>query len=363
VTADQRWAGLFWLGLLLLFFLFIWLLSSIILPFVAGMAIAYFLHPVVDRLGRWGVPRGGAATLVLLLFVLALVLIAMLIWPLLELQTSELANRLPSLVARGQKQLDALLQETRERLAPEDVARLRDMLGAWAASALAWAADVAKGLLTSGRALVNVLWLVFVTPIVAFFLLRDWPRITARVDSWLPRPYAATIREQARLVDATLAGFIHGQVLVSLSLTVYYTLMLTIARLEFALVIGVLVGVLSFIPFVGVSICFILTMGLALLQFGSSWTSVGFVFIIFVVGQTIEGNVLSPKLVGERINLHPVWIIFALLAFGTLFGLLGVLLALPAAAVVGVLVRFALSRYLASPLYDPAANRPPAERR
>jgi predicted PurR-regulated permease PerM len=201
---------------------------------------------------------------------------------------------------------------------------------------------------------------VFITPIVAFFLLRDWPRIVAGVDSWLPRHHLGTIREQARLVDLTLAGFMRGQLLVCLGTGIYYAVALTVIHLDFGLIIGILAGILTFIPYVGFATGFVLAMGLALLQFGT-FSGMLWVFAVFAIGQVLEGNVLSPKLVGERVHLHPVWVIFALLAFGSVLGFVGVLIALPAAAVTGVLVRFALGRYLASPLYDPA-NRPPPER-
>jgi predicted PurR-regulated permease PerM len=353
MTTEHRWSTAFWLSGLALLLLMLWLLSPILLPFVVSMAIAYFLNPIVDRLEHWRIPRGLATALVLLLFLLAIVLIIKLLLPLLEVQIDRLKSNAPALVNQGNAELQQLIEVVQKRLSPEDIAHLRDMAGSWAASVVATAARVAEGLLTSGLAIANILELLLITPIVAFFLLRDWEKIVARIETWLPRQHAATIREQARLVDETLAGFIHGQLLVSLSLTLYYAILLSIARLDFALIVALLAGILSVIPFVGVTICFILTMGLALLQFGSDFTHVGIIFLIFVIGQTVESNVLSPKLVGDRINLHPVWVIFALLAFGTLFGFLGVLLALPAAAVIGVLVRFALGRYLASPLYDP----------
>jgi predicted PurR-regulated permease PerM len=357
-TAPGRQAA-FWLAALATALFLLYLLSGILLPFVAGFAIAYFLDPAVDRLERWGVPRGTATGVVLLLFALFLVTVAMLVLPLLQLQAAELAGRLPAVLAQGRDRLERLAQLAQERLSPEDLARLRDMAGAWAGSVLAWSAQFVEALLTRSLRLANLLSLVFVTPVVAFFLLRDWDRLVAHLDSWLPRQHVAAIREQARLVDATLAGYVHGQLLVALVLGSYYALALSIAGLDFAIVLGVLIGILSFIPYVGAATGFVLALGLALLQL-RSWTAVALVVGIFIAGQAVESNVLSPKLVGERVNLHPVWVIFALLAFGALFGFVGVLLALPAAAVTGVLVRFALARYLASPLYDPA-NRPPGQ--
>lgn len=360
MTGEQRWSAIFWLGVLALFFLALWLLSPILLPFVVGAGVAYFLNPVVDRLEQWRAPRSIATALVLVLFLLVIVLVVKLLLPLVEAQINEINAQVPDLVAKGNAEFQQLIQLAQERLSPDDVARLREMAGGWATSVVGAAARFAQELLASGLALANLLELLLITPIVAFLLLRDWEKIVAQVDGWLPRQYAATIREQVLLVDETLAGFIHGQFLVSLSLAIYYAILLSVAHLKFALIIGLLAGILSVIPFVGVAICFILTMGMALVQFGSDFKSVGIVFLIFVIGQTVESNILSPKLVGERVNLHPVWVIFALLAFGTLFGFLGVLLALPAAAVIGVVVRFALSRYLASSLYDPT-NRLPSD--
>jgi predicted PurR-regulated permease PerM len=338
--------------------LLVYLLSAILLPFVAGSAIAYFLDPVVRWLERRRVPRTIATVLVLALFAAAVVLILALLVPLVQIQAAQLARRVPSLVADARQRLDQLMQLAQQQLAPEDVAKLRDALGSSIGDLAGWVARLIQGLLTGGLALANLLSLVFVTPVVAFFLLRDWERIVSRVDSWLPRAELATIREQARLVDATLAGFVRGQLLVCLCVGIYYAAALSLVRLDFGLIIGTLAGILTFIPYVGFATGFTLALSLALIQFG---TSSGLLKVIgvFALGQVLESNVLGPKLVGERIHLHPVWVIFALLAFGSVFGFLGVLLALPAAAVIGVLMRFALGRYLVSPLYDPANRRAP----
>jgi len=355
--ATQHRYALFWLGVLAFLLLALYLLSSILLPFVAGAAIAYFLNPAVDRLVGWGVPRGLAAGVVLLLFIAGLVLLLMLLVPLLQVQAVELARRAPALVEFGRAQIQRLTEFAQQTLTPEDLARVREMAGSWAGAALGWAARILQEVLTSGIALANVLSLVFITPIVAFFLLRDWGRLVTRIDGWLPRHQAATIREQARLIDRTLAGFVHGQFLVGFILAVYYGIALTIAGVNFAVIIGILIGVLSFIPYLGVALGLVLALGSGLAQFGLSPILL-VILGIFAAGHAVEINFLSPKLVGKRVNLHPVWVIFALLAFGTLFGVVGLLLALPAAAVTGVLVRFALGRYLASPLYDPDTRRP-----
>lgn len=357
MTTGQRQQLVFWLGALVVFFVLVELLSSMLLPFVAGSSIAYFLDPAVRRLERWRVPRTLGTVLVLLIFVMAVLLVLALLVPLLQLQTAELVRRVPNLVAEARAKFEQLMQLAQQQLAPDDIARLRDMLSSGVSELASWLARLLQGLLTSGLALANLLSLIFVTPIVSFFLLRDWDRIVARVDSWLPRDHLETIREQARLVDATLAGFMRGQLLVCLGVGVYYAAALSLIHLEFGLIIGILAGILTFIPYVGFATGFVMALGLALLQF-STLQGLLWVVGVFALGQVLESNILAPKLVGERVHLHPVWVIFALLAFGTMFGFLGVLLALPAAAVIGVLVRFALGRYLASPLYDPANRRP-----
>jgi len=346
----------FWLAGFACFFLLLWLLSAILLPFVAGFAIAYFLDPLAERLVRIKVPRGLASLIVLLWFFLILVLIFLLLVPILQNQVLEFVGNTPQLIAAARREAESLMQMAQERLSPEDLAKLRDAVGGKIADVFAWFGSVLRDLLTRGLALANLLSLIFVTPVVAFFLLRDWDRIVRRVDSWLPREYAETIRGQARLIDETLAGFLRGQLSVCVALAVYYALGLSLLGLNFGLIIGLLIGLLAFIPYIGGIFGFALSMLLALTQF-REWHSIFYVLLLFVAGWTIEGYVLTPKLVGERVHLHPVWVIFALLAFGSLFGILGVLIAVPMAAIMGVLVRFGLSQYLASPFYDPARAR------
>jgi len=355
LTAVQRntW---FWVAGFLLFFLGLWLLSAILLPFVAGIAIAYFLDPLVNRLAQLRMPRGLAAFVVLTLFLTLLVLVIMLVVPILEAQVLDLAARLPSLLAAARREAEDLMQMAQQRLSPEDFAKLREAVGGKLADMFAVLGSVFRDVVTRGLALANLLSLVFVTPVVSFFLLRDWDRILVRLDGWLPRAQAATIREQALRIDEILSAYLRGQLSVCVVLGIYYAVGLTLLGLNFGSVIGLLVGVLAFIPYVGFAIGFVLALLLALTQF-SDQHHVLYVVALFVAGMTIEGNLLTPKLVGERVHLHPVWVVFALLSFGTLFGLLGVLIAVPMAAMIGVLVRFALSRYLASPLYDPAKAR------
>ena len=342
---------LFWLGLLLLVIVALGLVQSILMPFATGLAIAYILAPGVSGIERLGVRRSLASFVVLALFMVGLALVLVILVPLIQGQIVQLITRVPNLVRALQDQLGRLILLLQEHLPAEDVTKVRDVIGAKLAEAMTWLAGLVQGIVTSSLAILNILSLVIVTPIVAFFLLRDWEKIVAQVDSYLPRQSLETVRGEARQVSDTLVGFIHGQALVCLVLAAYYATALTLAGLASGLALGLLIGVLAIIPFLGVTTGFILAVGLAANQYGT-WTEILTVCGIFAVGQLVEGNVLTPKLVGDRIHLHPVWVIFALFAGGTLFGFIGVLIAVPAAAVIGVLARFALASYRRSSLYD-----------
>jgi len=358
VTTASR-QTVFWLVGFALFFLAIWLLSGILLPFAAGSTIAYFLDPPVRHLVRFRVPRGLAAFIVLLLFLLVIVLLIVLILPIIESQTFELVRRLPAFVNDIRADVETLIARLQQQLSPEDVDKLRQAIGERLGDLATWIGSVLRNLLTGGIALANLLSLIFVTPVVAFFLLRDWPKILGRIDSWLPREHAETIRAQARLIDQRLAGFLRGQLTLCLALAVYYAMALTLVGLDFGVVIGLLIGFLAFLPYIGAAIGFTLSMLLAMTEF-PDWHHVLYTALVFFIGWFIEGNFLVPRLVGPQVHLHPVSVIFALLAFGSLFGILGVVIAVPMAAIIGVLVRFALAQYLASPVYDPANVKPMA---
>jgi predicted PurR-regulated permease PerM len=342
---------LFWLGLLLLVIVALGLVQSILMPFAAGFAIAYILAPGVTRLEGWGVRRSLASLFVIALFVFGLALILVILVPLIQGQIVQLITRVPNLVRALQDRLGQLILLLQEHLPAEDVSKLRDLLGAKLAEAVTWLASLVQGMITSSLAILNIVSLVVVTPIVTFFLLRDWEKMVAQIDSYLPRQSLETVRGQVRIVSDTLVGFIHGQALICLILAVYYGIALTLAGLASGLALGLLIGVLAIIPMLGVTTGFILGIGLAANQYGT-WTEILVVCGIFAVGQLAEANILTPKLLGDRIHLHPVWVIFALFAGGTLYGFVGVLVAVPAAAVIGVLARFALSSYRRSSLYD-----------
>ncbi len=332
------------------FVLFVLLFQKILLPFVAGMAIAYFLDPATDRLQALHLPRSLAALVVLFLFGLLMIAVLLLLVPMLQAQIVELVRRLPDYLAVLQQRVLELAEMAETKLPPDDVERLRAALTEHAGIIFGWVAGVLRSVIGSGLALFNLLALLFVTPVIAFYILRDWDRLVAYVDRLLPRAHADIIREQAALVDQTLAGYVRGQATVCIVLGLFYAFGLTLAGLDFGFTVGLIAGLVSFIPYVGSIFGLVTSVGLALIQFDEI-ARVLVVAAIFVAGQAIEGNFLTPKLVGDRVNLHPVWVIFALFAGGALAGFVGMLLALPVAAVLGVLVRFAVGRYLASPLY------------
>lgn len=345
-ASRQQW---FWLLALALGVLALYLLRSVLAPFVAGAAVAYLLDPTCDRLQRLGLGRTLATTIVTLGFVVLVVLLLFLVVPTLYHQLVSFIETLPAIVGAVRARVQPLIEDLWQ--AADQTAQIRQAAGDFVSRAVNWTLQALGGLVSGGLALVNLLSILFITPVVTFYLLRDWDRIVGHVDALLPREHAETIREQARLVNETLSGFVRGQATVCLLLGGFYAIALSVAGLNFGLIIGLIAGVLSFIPYVGTIFGFVASVGLAFAQF-DEWHRIAIVVGIFLFGQFVEGNFLTPKLVGDRVRLHPVWIIFALLAGGTLFGFVGVLLAVPVAAVIGVLTRFAISRYTASPLYS-----------
>lgn len=348
----QLW---FWLIGFLLFLLCIYLLRSILLPFIAGMVIAYLVDPLCDRIEGWGCSRTVATSLITLGFILVIVIALLLLAPLLQDQIMRLIDLLPSLIAQAQKSMWPLLQMLQERW-ELDMTQLQNVIRNQTSTLVEWIGQTLGTLLSSGLALANLLSLIFITPVVSFYLLRDWDNLMAYINHLLPRRYAPIIREQIQSIDTVLAGFMRGQASVCLLLGTFYAAGLTLVGLDFGLMVGMVAGLFSFIPYMGTIIGFIAGIGLAFVQF-SDWTPIIMVAGVFVSGQIIEGYFLTPRLVGTRVGLHPVMVIFALLAGGALFGFVGILLAVPVAAVVGVLTRFAIKQYVASDYYSGSRSR------
>jgi predicted PurR-regulated permease PerM len=350
-TRLQRAAlvGGFLLAIGITFYLF----SSILTPFAAAACIAYFLDPPTTRLTRLGVPRGLAALLMVVALLALALLFALLLYPLIIAQIGLLVTKAPSYVSDIRDWAGEVIAKLQERLGSEYVdEKLRDVVAGQAGSMLGFLATALTRIVGSGFAIFNVLSLAVVTPVVAFYLLRDWRRAVARVDSWLPRRYAGVLRAQAREVDRILSAWLRGQAMCCVLLAGFYAVSLTVVGLDLGLIVGLAAGMLSFIPYVGSITGGVTSICLALAQF--RWPGVASVAGVFVLGQILEGYVIYPRFLGDRVELHAVWVIFALFAGGAVFGFLGVLLAVPLAAAFGVLARFWLRRYLQSPLYlDP----------
>lgn len=352
IHINLRRQAIFWCLAIVFLALFLFVFSDILLPFIAGMALAYFLDPVADRLERIGLSRLWATVVILLTFVVLLVLVLIVVVPALTKQLAGLAEGIPGYISSLQNLITNFDSQWLERTLGVNAADLRAGLNSLLGQGTGFLTTLFKSIWSSSVAIINLGSLFIVTPVVAFYMLLDWDRMIAKVDSWIPRQYLETVRSIARDMDRSIAGFVRGQGTLCLILGIYYATGLTIVGLNFGLLIGLLAGLISFIPYVGSLTGLVLAVAVALVQFSPHWVWVGAVLIVFFTGQFIEGNILQPKLVGSSVGLHPVWLMFALLAFGALFGFVGLLIAVPASAAIGVLVRFGLSRYLASPLYQ-----------
>lgn len=344
-TLGQK--ALIWFVALVVLVVALYQLKAILLPFLVGAGVAYFLDPAVRRLSLWGLPRGLAATAMILLLFGTLTVAVILLLPMAIAELTALVAEIPEWFRRGKEVLNALLPGDLD-----DAATMSGQIAADAGEALRDSAPVlALGLYQGMTSLVSAAIFWVVMPVVAFYLLLDWPRVVRAFDEHLPRDHALTIRRLACEIDATIAGFVRGSLLVVAILAVYYAAALSLAGLNYGLVVGVFAGLISFVPFVGAIVAGAVALGLALVQFWGDFWWIGVIGLLFLGGQFLESNVLVPLLVGGSVRLHPVWLIFAVMAFGSLFGLTGALIAVPVAASLGVLTRFALGRYRDSTLY------------
>lgn len=350
----------YWGVVTTVFLVTLWFLGDVILPFVLGGAIAYCLDPIADRLERAGCSRVASVAIITLVAAFIFILLILLVIPTLIQQTSSLINTAPVLFER----LQSGLTERFPQLMDAD-STIRQQLLAIGETIQSKGGELVNGILSSALGLINILVLLVIVPVVAFYMLLDWDNMTAKIDSMLPRDHVETVRMLARDIDATLASFIRGQGTVCLILGTYYAVALMIAGLNFGLIVGFIAGLITFIPYVGALVGGVLAVGLALFQFWGSveiadgesisyatnWLRIGIVAAIFGFGQFLEGNILTPKLVGGSVGLHPVWLLFALSVFGSLFGFVGMLVAVPIAAMIGVVARYGLGQYKNSLLY------------
>jgi len=362
---------LFWGAIFVAFCYALYLLGSAVTPFAAGLALGYLLDPVVHKLEKLGLNRLGASLLILVIFGASVAVILIVVAPLLAAQLISFTQHLPGYAMRlqalaveegnllldkyGGSWLDSL--GLKERLTTQ---QMQNSIGDFVTQGAQWLVNALRSLVSGGAAVFSFLSLLVITPIVAFYILVDWSRMVAELDSWLPLDHRDRIRAIAGEINHALAGFIRGQSMICLFLGLWYGIGLTLVGLDFGFLIGVIAGVLSFVPYIGSLTALVLSIGVSLVQ---GWPNMKlFLMAVAVVatGQFLEGYVVSPKLVGESIGLHPVWLMFALLAFGQLFGFVGLLVAVPTAAAIGVLARHLVAVYLASSLYkgNSAAEEP-----
>jgi predicted PurR-regulated permease PerM len=328
------------------FLLLLWLLGPVLAPFLFGGAMAYFLDPIADRLQRLGMSRVLATVVISLSVVLIVVLLFLAVIPTLAHQTTQLVNAAPEIFNR----LQSFLNDRFPGVLDED-SPVREAFQTIGATIKERGGELAQTLFSSALGVINALVFIVVVPVVAFYLLLDWDRMVGRIDSLLPRDHAPTIRFLSREIDRVLAGFVRGQLSVCLVMGVFYSISLMLAGLQFGLVVGAVAGAITFIPFIGALVGGALAIGLALFQFWGDWVAIGIIAGIFAMGQFLEGNIITPRLVGNSVGLHPVWLLFALSAFGSAFGFVGMLVAVPVAAAIGVLTRWGVGQYEASLLY------------
>lgn len=350
IAATARNQALFWAALTAALFAFLWVLGGVLTPFVLGAAIAYLLAPVVGKLEKNKVPRTLGALLILFLFYTAIAVLLMLITPPLYREAQQLAAASPELIEKLWAAVSPYLGWLQERLGAGDMETLKNIIATHAGRALTLGGGFIAGIGSGGRAVAGFFALLALTPLVAFFMMKEWANITAWIDGLLPRGSRDTIRDLLRQIDRKMAGFIRGQISVACALALLYGIGLLLTGLKFGFLIGLTAGLLYIVPYLGTAFGLVAGLSAAFFQ-GFSLALAGKIVAVFVAGQIIETYFLTPRLVGASVGLHPLWILFAVMAGAGLFGVTGMLLAVPAAAVVSVLLTFAIARYKDSDYY------------
>jgi predicted PurR-regulated permease PerM len=348
---NERVAAAVWVGVGLALLALMWLLSSVLTPFALGAVLAYLLVPGADWLQRRGLPRWAAALVMIVLTALVLLGLVLILVPVLLRETSALWEEFPAIITRLNTNLTPRLHEWFGWTITFDARALTELLASHVSSQDALAASLLARLRSGGALLLGTLGMLVLVPVVLFYLLLEWHVFSARVESVIPRRWQAQVVGMASEIDSLLSQFLRGQLSVMIALALYYSAALALAGFESALPIGVLTGTLAFVPYVGYAIGLVLALGAGLLQF-DGWYGPAIVALVYGLGQVLEGFVLTPRLVGERIGLHPLAVIFALLAFGQVFGFFGVLVALPSSAVLLVALRRLKRAYFASAFYE-----------
>jgi len=344
----------FWAGFFLLFIGFLWVFNSILTPFILGIAIAYLLDPVMRKFSRKQVPRWATSLIILTLFFGFLLLMFVLLAPMAFRQAQMLIEQMPNYIQNLLDYINPYLIWIQDRVGEDYIEQINEYLKGNAGKVVGVTGGITGGIVgglaTGGKVLAEMATTLALTPLIAFFMMTEWPNITRWVESLYPRQHAPVIRSLLRQIDAKLSGFIRGQLTVAFTLGVIYAIALSVAGLNYGFLIGLGAGIFSIIPLVGSTLGLVAGIAVSWFQAGDIvYTSI--IAAIFMAGQFIEGNFLAPKMVGDSVGLHPLWIIFALLAGGSLLGIVGMLVAVPVAALIGVLVGFAIQQYKASPLY------------
>jgi len=350
-----------------IFAILLYALGNVLAPFILGGAIAYLLDPIADRLEAWGLSRAMATVVITISSILIFILLFLLVVPTLINQLGQLISQIGQIVQDLPETWASIKAWLAERFTfiDADGQFLEQQMASLGSAIQSRSGELVTALLNSAQGIINVIVLVVIVPVVTFYLLLDWDRMIAQIDDVLPLDHRETVRDLGRQIDNTLASFIRGQGTVCLVLGTYYGIALMLAGLNFGLIVGLIAGLISFIPYVGALVGGVLAIGLALFQWwggsavvdgetvqvATNWLRIGIVGAIFMVGQFFEGNILTPNLVGQSVGLHPVWLILALSVFGSIFGFVGMLVAVPVAAVIGVLARFLIKEYKAGLLY------------
>ena len=347
----------FWVAVLATLVVAVVVLREVLLPFGAGMLLAYLLDPLATRLERTGMNRLIATLTIVGLFIAGVTALVILTVPVVVRELSYFIDDFPLYLKRGRELATDSNWPWLSKLVGEGLAYAEQSVGELTTLWTAWLHDFLRSVWTGGRALISVFSLLVVTPIIACYLVYDWKKMVAVIDNLIPPAHRDTVRALAREMDDTIGGFVIGQGTLCLILAVFYATALYLLGLKHGLLIGIAAGLISFVPYLGALGGLVVSTCVAIAQFWPHWALIWIVPAIFFVGQTLSDYVLSPFFVGQRVNLNPVWIMFALFAFGYLFGFVGLLIAVPLASAIGVLTRFALQRYYESFLY---ANNPGA---
>lgn len=346
---NQRYlvivSALFLTGLML------YVLRSVLLPFVVGILVAYFLDPLVNKLTKCSkMSRSWVAVFLLLLFLLILLPLLVLAGSMAFSQISEFAENLPNYMQTFKEKLFEFFVAVQNYFPALSWEKADEFWRGNAGESLKPFIKIVQKIISNGFAFINVISLLLISPIVAFYMLRDWHDFTRKIYDLVPKKHKKTVTDGIKQIDRIISGYLRGQFMVCVALGTFYSCGLWAVNLNLGILIGFLAGLISFIPYVGSISGFLMAMILVITQYGT-WPKIAEVILVFVVGQFIEGNFLTPKLVGENIGLHPVWVMFALLSGGVLLGILGMIIAVPVAACIGVFLRFLIDNYKKSALY------------